>query len=266
MNKDILFTVCNSHTVIQNTVHRHNKWLTAKPCYRKVIMSNDQFTAALRYRYCLRPLNHFAGSKCICGKTLDEKGRHVATCCSHKSYRIDTHNYVVHEMNNILRYCGLWTKVEEKNIFASYADSNLRPDIVVYNAPSTLKSTLLLDVSITTPCLGSKGHAAKSVHQGKVKKYNAKALESGYNFTPIILQSSGLITDDSLAYIKSLASLASRIRKISKVVLYTYFLKRISLALQRGIAESINKRYLLINAHYPIEDDPSFQENLIYDS
>ena len=127
-----------------------------------------------------------------------------------------------------------------------------------------IKNSFLYNV--TTPSLGSKGHAASSVFQGKMKKYNGKALESGFNFQPIILQSSGLISVESLSYIKSLASLASRIRKISKVVLFSYFLKRISLALQRGIADSINKRYLLINAHYPIEDDPSFQENLIYDS
>ena len=242
------------------------KWLAVKPCYRKMIMTNDQFISALRYRYHLRPINHISGSICICGKTLDENGRHAATCCSHKSFRIDTHNQVVHELNSILHYCGLWTKIEEKNVFASCSDSNLRPDIVVHNAPSTLKSNLLLDISITTPCLGSKGNAASSVSQGKVKKYNALALQSGYNFTPVIFQSTGLLCSDSFAYIKSLASLASRIRKISKVVLLNYFLKRLSIALQKGISDSINKRYVLINSHYPVENDPTFAEDMIYDS
>ena len=38
------------------------------------------------------------------------------------------------------------------------------------------------------------------------------------------------------------------------------------MALQRGIAESINRRYALINSHYPIADDPTFAEDMIYDS
>ncbi len=90
-------------------------------------LTNDEFTDALRYRYMLKPVYHIDGTTCACGKILDQYGIHLATCCPIGSHRFKTHDSIKYEINNILRYCGLWTKVEDPEAFTAVDPMQFTP-------------------------------------------------------------------------------------------------------------------------------------------
>lgn len=243
-------------------------WLNAKPSYEKLCLSNQQFSNALRYRYYIKAKDHIDGSICICGKALDKQGVHVATCCSHGGQRQQTHNSIVHELNSILHYCGKHTRIEDRYAFSSTDPScRLTPDITIFNSGFSGKSKLHIDVSVATPSFGGKiGHAGEMNFRAKSLKYKTISESSGSSFLPFILQSTGHICDDSKSLLKYLSKTASSINRIPIKVLYNYFLKRLSLSLQRGISNSLTQRYAKINAHYPVHEDSSFHEDVVYNS
>ena len=73
--------------------------------------------------------------------------------------------------------------------------------------------------------------------------------------------SCGLIHEEASAF---LAKVAAESRKIPQSVMYIYFLKRLSLRLQCGIANSINRRLEMVKSHNSVAmHDPSFALDIV---
>jgi len=228
-------------------------------------MSNGSFITALRYRYYMRNIYHVNGSKCNCGRSvpLDVYGHHLATCCNKGGERIQTHDGIVHELNSILGYCGLNSKLEVRNVFKELdINDNSRADIVIYN-PSIISasSNLLLDVSVTTPSTSVVRLASSSVFNAKLRKYSGKCNRLGYGFIPLIIESNGYLHKSFIDLLYKLSIMASSIRRISSNILYTYFIKRISLRLMAGVANSIMSRSSEVNCKTTL--DASFNGDVI---
>ena len=108
---------------------------------------------------------------------------------------------------------------------------------------------VLIDISITSPNEGNNpGCAANIAFNNKKKKYEEMSKKIKSSFVPIIFQPSGFIHQDSLKYIKKIASFANEEKRIQEDTLTNFFLKRLSITLQKGIANSIIKRYSNTNS------------------
>ena len=79
----------------------------------------------------------------------------------------------------------------------------------------------------------------KQAYRRKNTKFLGDAIANGHLFKPIVLESSGYIHPETTAFFRDLAAKCSGIKKISQSVLYAYFMKRLSVSLQKGIATAI---------------------------
>jgi hypothetical protein len=241
------------------------QWLLVTPLHNRASMINADFRTALRYRLYMKAYNVPVGLRCTCKNrpAVDERGHHLATHCGAGGYRIATHDSVVHEVNSIFAYCGLWTRLEER--LALNPDKQNRPDITVNNPPGNLHRKLFVDVAITGPIQAGSlnhppGHAASLTYQRKMKKY-ADLGQPESAVLPVVLQSTGLIHVEFKKYLKKLSYIASESKRIQHFILYRHFLKRISICLQLNIARSINCRSTYLTSHCASKNtDPSYYE------
>ena len=92
-------------------------WLECIPKYSTFVVPSGRFRTALSYRFRMPAVQHIVGSVCKCSRTLDAFGHHLATGCRCGGERIATHDFLKHEVHQILKYCGKWAKVEERGVF-----------------------------------------------------------------------------------------------------------------------------------------------------
>ena len=242
-------------------------WLEVLPTAKRLSMGNNTYRTALRYRLFFRAERMIDGLRCTCAAraTLDKTGHHLACGCGQDGQRCTTHGSVVQELDEILRYSGLWMKREEYNAFRrEVPDSNLRPDISIMNPTGSDTSQMCLDVSITSTLKGvqngrlqgltladakDRGRPARKAYTGKENKYKEVCKANRFSFQPIIFESSGYVHDQTAAFIQKIAQEAENTRKIPHETLYIYFMKRLSFRLQVSLAESITKK---LSKCYPI--------------
>jgi hypothetical protein len=159
-----------------------------------------------------------------------------------------------------------------------------RPDISVLNPRSAVAPKFLIDVAIVAPLSGSESGVLKSPlpdqapisgkmanlrSRDKVLHYRklltldgpmvpmSAALRPaplpgtsyGFEFHPFVIESTGHLPRASLQFLKHTAQDAADVHKIDADKLYRYFLKCISITLQKGISNAINKRLLQINSN-----------------
>jgi hypothetical protein len=246
------------------------RFLATIPKFPKFKMTNKQFVLALRYRGYMRIAGVVDGMRCCCSRHpfIDVRCHHLATSCPFGGERNDTHNELVGELNGILRYCGLRTKVEERRVFGDIdIDNNLRPDITIAQPEGQGVSKLLLDVGVTSPLsIASReiGSAANNMAARKIGKYRASCAAAGFSFKPIVFESTGYMHKDALDFLHGLAKEASEVKHIPAAVLYNYFVKRLSFRLQCGIANSIGKRLANVRSQCQCKaSDPTFAMDVV---
>ena len=261
-------------------------WLEAIPKFEKLAMDSTTFRSALCYRYMIKYPGMIDGARCDCEAhtVLDPTAHHLATACGKYGYRKDTHDSVVLELQYALQHCGFWIKREERDCFLA-ADPNDRhiPDLTVMNPIDSAFPQVLLDVSITSPLTGAlhgqldnnaltraaagdQGRMARRRYQEKVNKYRARVLANGFGFVPIIFESTGLIHAQSLQFLEASMKKAAEIRKISCKNIYAYLIKRLSVTLQKAIAQNVNKRLIRLLGHSSaVNRDPAFRYEAMMD-
>jgi hypothetical protein len=155
----------------------------------------------------------------------------------------------------ILRYGGSFTRQESSNIFkGSNPDSNLRPDIVAYNLPST-SLPQVLDIQLTSPVPPSNGdlslsqartplRAANKAAANKIRKYGDVATANNLGFLPFIIEITGRLHPQAESVLKDSVNRASDCRGIKAAILWKYWISSLQITLQRAIANSI-----IIRAH-----------------
>ena len=192
------------------------KWLEVLPMYQRLIMLPNVFRNALRYRLFMRIEGMVDGLRCNCiNKTvIDARGHHLATGCGVEVHRKNTHDAMVHELDEILRYCGKWTRREERGVFQLInPNDNKRPDISIINPSGTTTSKLLLDVAVTCPISGAQGgihstithqqaiqpgRMAASMYNVKQRKYQQVVQQCRFSFKPIIFESTGYVHPETV--------------------------------------------------------------------
>jgi hypothetical protein len=263
-------------------------FLQAVPKFDKFRLSNLQFCTAIRFRYQFPMARHRSGMRCTCKVgndyvVIDSKGHHILTGCTQNgSKRITLHNAIVHSINNCLKYCGCWTQLEER----AFPGHDAKPDISIRHPIHSNKNDLFLDVSIATPYIGiqrgrteppllnrqpdmaavkTKLRAAKSRYSQKITKY-APFMQTrpDAEFLPFVFETSGAIHADATQLLSKYANHAADIKKIPQAIIYDYFLKIVSVAFQRNLADSICSRLHNLSSKTPMEIvHPEFNPNNI---
>ena len=201
---------------------------------------------------------------------LDALGHHLVSGCAAESCRTHMHDLLVLELKNIANYSGIYAIREEIGCFKVVTpDNDKRPDLSFRNAAEIDSGTevrdrpLILDVSVTDPVPGSTSgqlhisdaaakvpdRAAEQAFKDKNTKYLQIAHDNGLSFLPIIFESTGRVHGSVVKMVKSLAALAEEPLKIAKDILYSNFMNRLSVVLQRSIAGSILQRSVTLNGH-----------------
>ena len=81
------------------------------------------------------------------------------------------------------------------------------------------------------------GAVADLAEERKSVKYTC--LGAGYSFTPVAIETLGAMGKKSLAFVRELGHRVTCMQSTGEVKARTYFLQRLSVALQRGIAVSV---------------------------
>lgn len=223
-------------------------------------------------------LNFVDGTMCVCNKNrgpprLDQYGHHLTTGCSCGGYRHRLHDEVKYEINGLLRYSGYRTKVEEFGVLnqfianAPIVNTNKRTDITVYNHDGVHQRTLL-DVSIPSTIHyrgggaemaavnteNGVGKSAEKADQLKKTKYGEACRALGFGFKTIIIESCGLMHKDTSRFLLSLAKNCCAEKRLSAQTLYNFYLKSVSVRLQRGLAGAILEKYHYVSGHGFVEN------------
>ena len=120
-----------------------------------------------------------------------------------------------------------------------------------------------LDVAVCTPIPGVAGVAMEKVVRAKEKKYLNHCTSNGFGFTPLVVESTGMLHDGFLRFLRNLANSASEVRRIPEAILVQYFVRRISICLVHSIAKAIDGRYSKLNSHSDIDLDLGFSAEVI---
>jgi hypothetical protein len=236
-------------------------WLNVAPKGDMHTFANAPFVVALRLRLFMAQKFILQGTKCDCMSStskqcriVDQEAIHWTTGCSYDGVRIATHDLVRDHIGKILRYCGANTRSEER--FAMQTpirpDSNERPDLTVHNLAESNKPHFL-DIQITSPvpaCGGpiSAAHAqtplraASSAAKDKERKYRDAVQATGFGFIPIIFETTGSMTSDTLKLLRNNIQAAAKDKGIPFGTLWQFWISSLQVVLQRSLAAGILKR------------------------
>jgi hypothetical protein len=249
------------------------KWLEMVPKYGKITMTNLEFQTALRFRLQQSAPNIIEGARCDCKyhSRIDRCGHHLVSGCNADHKRSELHDLLVVELQSVLRYSGCWSVREEHGCFLeNNSNDRKRPDISIYNPINSNIRKELVDVSITCPIDGCKlgvmkdprnrqtaqtsYRASKATYDNKVRIYGHRATALGFGFQPFIFESSGAIDPRSKEFLLKYAKKASEVKRIPLPAVYSFFVGRLSVCLQKGIARSISGRLHKLNSHTSASD------------
>lgn len=222
-------------------------WLDAIPKTDATKMIASDFRTALRSRLLVPHPQLLALSKCSCGNEIDPLGIHLQKCKKSNSLTDDTHNAIVGTLGEFIRSCGCSCKEEVTGIFRNVepADSK-RMDLVVHD-PS--RPNILYDVVVSN-AVSSKVIQGTSVNtkQCRIKElakeryYRTHAEKAGMTFKGLAMEAHGKWGDDFHKMFKRFIAHGVVTSGIPEAILINYWRRRISMALQKGVANAINTR------------------------
>lgn len=227
-------------------------WLTAIPFCGSLTLSNEEFCTAALLRLGLPIPACVSAGSCVCGKPMDDLGRH-ALVCSKAGWLQRRHDNLRDTFVDILKSAGLSTKIE---VIGLFGENSERADILVHRYVDG--RPLLLDITVTTPhtsventgASDGQGHSARSREQQKDKKYRLSARNNGYLFEPLAFETFGLIGKQAWGVLEQTAKIAGSEVSLRQGVPFPTFVhsflhhaaQRLSVCLQKFNAQMICRK------------------------
>ena len=238
---------------IQDTIYQSGKsedaraWLNAIPKTLALSLHPAEFRTALRARLLINHPQLLAHTDCTCGKPVDPLGIHMQKCPLDRNLTNNTHNRLVECLAEMMRSCGQSVRVEVTGVFNNVdPTSHQRMDLVAF-IPG--RPNALYDVVVTNPVTalvesnGSVNLTQTETHeQIKLRRYAENALDAGMTMRPLAIESFGKWGGDFTIMFNHFISLGAGMSHIPQAVLANYWRRRISVCLQRGVANAINTR------------------------
>lgn len=240
-------------------------WLEIQPKHERFEFTNAEFVASLCLRLQLQQECQLSGLKCSCPghPTLDPVGIHLSTGCNgFGNFKHRHHEVIVIVLMSMLRYCGYYVKKEEFGCFKkALPHDNRRPDL------SLVSLNMILDVRVAQVYSPTARHqltltqaakterAAEVAYKEKMRKYGSIAQANRLRFMPMVFESTGRIEKSALELLKQWFERGALFHKISKVTVTRYWLRALSVALQRSMASAILQRshHLIAGLSHEVE-------------
>ena len=148
------------------------------------------------------------GTKCYCKRSpyLDCHGHHISAGCAKDGTLHKNHDAIKFVIKDLCNYSGFVTRLEEMRCFQdAVPESNLRPDISIYNFPvqPNSRKKMILDISVThpVPIISNRTlsrnealqpcRAANQCFNRKEAKYREISTANNLEFLPIIFETTG---------------------------------------------------------------------------
>ena len=211
-------------------------------------MTNEEF----RFAWSLRlGIDIPKGSKycTLCKKHIDKKGIHSFSCPRQRPHLTEKHDSFLKELAILAYLGGTKAKDHNLNLFTQFDPNNmLRPDLLLpFLAENGL--SILLDYCATDPrnisnCVKAArfiGWAMEERARFKMNKYQLHCHRAGYKFLPFCTEIFGSMTEDSLDLVRLLVRKAADRSHIPYSILLPYWIKRLSMNIQKGNAKYFMK-------------------------
>ena len=212
-------------------------------------MSAADFRTALRNRCFVPHPQLLAIDTCTCGRPMDSLGIHAQKCSESRTLTIRTHDNLVQTLAEMIRSCGRSCNVEVTGIFHNInPSSSQRMNLVVHDPgrPDCLYDVVVSNAVTRAIEDGTTNRTnvsqTKEKERAKERKYLAAAAASGMSFKGVALEVQGSWGDDFSKVFRHFINLGAANSGIPSSILANYWRRRISMTLQKGVANAINTR------------------------
>lgn len=244
-------------------------FLDTIPKCSELTLTSDQMANAIRRRIQIKEPNIMPKDICKCGSSFDTAGIHANTCRHFSGDRTRTHDSVKFVWGSICRHAKLPVRYEylpfKREVHSDDTPNDLgRLDLLIatpirlsvhhnQNLPTLLDVTVVNAASnknsINTDNATTEGFAANEAERKKSTLYQKRASDNGFNFTPLGFEVQGRWSKCTR---HSFDLLLDRMtdNDSEKAKLSTYWIKRISITIQRNTAQHIINSTQKINNNY----------------
>ena len=221
---------------LANSISESGAWLQALPSlHLGTHLTNDEFRVALALRLGSPIVQRHI---CICGDVVDKYARHGLSC-SKANGTNSRHAMGNNIIQRALRTAGVPSILEPQG--CSRPDGK-QPDGMTL-IPWAKGRSLLWDFTCRDTFAQSylaqssqhAGHVAKKAERKKIHHYSDPA--DHFMFTPVAVETSGVIGEIGLNFIKKIGSKIAEVTKEHRST--NYLIQRISVAIQKGNVASI---------------------------
>ena len=244
---------------------KSSRWLDVTPKSKEFSFNSDQFQALLCYRLMLQQPMYVPGTKCYCKRSpyLDCHGHHISAGCAKDGTLHKNHDAIKYVIKDLCNYSGFVTRLEEIRCFQdAVPESNLRPDISIYNFPvqPNSRKKMIIDISVThpVPIISNRTlsrnealqpcRAANQCYNRKEAKYREISTANNLEFLPIIFETTGKTHPKTESFFERLLTqMLNTSDPRTRSVLHFYWYARISCSIQKSIAEALVLKSRLIN-------------------
>ena len=190
------------------------------------------------------------------------KGIHAFSCPRQRQALTEKHDSLVKEIATLASLGGIKAKDHHLNLFTQLdPDNMLRPDLLLSFLDENGLS-LLLDMCLTDPrnfsnCIRAAKIIMSSANrkaEGKENKYADLCHRAGYKFLPFCAEIFGSMTDNSIKLIRTLVGRAADRSHIPYSILLPYWIKRISMNIQKGNAKYFMKSTVRMTSSDTLHD------------
>jgi hypothetical protein len=129
----------------------------------------------------------------------------------------------------------------------------------------------MLDMRLTHPVnvdvrngnFVEKGEANKKASQEKIRKHGEKCARVGVKFQPLCIDTFGSWGDSTIQWFDGVISAAADTKKISFRTVKTYWIRRVGIAVQRGVAQAMIARLVKAKAGQRFQRDEAADDSVV---
>jgi hypothetical protein len=185
---------------------------------------------------------------------------HITNCKDKNGMNIRTHDGFIQEVTGLIRYTGKTASTTFPSAFLeimsneSEAIRAIKGDIMIFTAG---KRALVLDGMIISPLITAEVKKGKQVEplaavrageKLKDNKFMVKCQLIQIGFIPLLVEIYGTWGQRFQQFFDKMISAAAEFNKMDTSYVKNYWMKRISMAIQKGIANAVNTRIYSLRA------------------
>jgi hypothetical protein len=239
-------------------------WTTCVPKDPQSSMDNESTRLVFSLRLGI-PITGASAWCSLCRTHIDKYAIHPFSCPHQRSRLLDKHDSFVRQFKILASLAGVNPKDRNLTLFNSISPNDLRRADLLLSGMGQGGRDLLIDFVFSDPRCASHCSQAALAHQQLCKKkaafkrlkYLQACHRAGYSFLPGSMEIFGTAIDELFELIKALVEKASSRSHIPFHTLLPYWIKRLSMTIQKGNAKHWFSASVRMNGGPRILQDPS---------